>query len=41
MHCLFLAFQEFTDLLEKQVSIEEYTEWIASLVTRCVVKVNN
>lgn len=30
--------REFCDLLEQQSSIEDYTDWISSLICRCVVK---
>lgn len=35
----FLVLREFCDLLEQQSSIEDYTDWISSLICRCVVKV--
>lgn len=33
------VFEEFTDLLEQQATVDQYTDWISSLVTRCVIKV--
>jgi len=31
-------FEEFAELLDQQATVDQYTEWIASLVNRCVIK---
>ena len=35
----FLVLDEMFELLEKQADLEEFTDWLSSMVIQCVVKV--
>ena len=41
MSSFITVFEEFSQLLEQQATVDQYAEWIASLVNRCVIKVGN
>lgn len=37
---LLAVFEELKSILQKQSQIESYTDWIDSLIDKCVLKVN-